>query len=177
MPVAPSPKRGNRPRARIASGALGPVGHLFGSPHTARVLDLLTTQPHGRFTLGDIVAYAGGAKGTVQSSLRCLERANLVRREGRGSRTAYRYAGEHEIAQRMLGVVEASRRAVGPPAKSAIPWLERFLRDTPRDPVQNPFGGRVERLPSEEGTAQILSVAEPAEEARRPGRPGLVTRR
>jgi len=99
-----------------ATAAIGPLGYLLRSPAAARVLVLFTAKPYGRFTLGEIRTQAQAAKGTVHSCLRTLERAALVRREGRGAATAYRYAVEQELAQQMLGVVAASRHLAAAPA-------------------------------------------------------------
>jgi hypothetical protein len=98
-------------RAQTATAVIGPLGHLLRSPSAARVLSLFAAEPHRRFTLGDLRVAARAAKGTVLSCLRALERAELVRREGRGAATAYRYAVDRELGQQMLRAVTVSRGA------------------------------------------------------------------
>ena len=166
-----------RNRAESASAALGPLGHLFASPATARVLELLANQPDARFSLGTIQTKTGGAKGTVQAALRALVLAQLVHREGRGARTTYRYAMDRELARQMRLVVQVSRgRAT--PSSSPLPWLDRLVREMPRVPIPNPYGSRVDEPPSEAAAEGVLAAADPIEGSDQPrSRPGLVTRR
>ena len=174
-------KRIERPtagmRARDAESSLGPVGNLFGSPAVARVLVVFLQNPDEHLTLGQIKERAGKrAKGTVQSGLRTLLAARLVRREGRGNRTFYHYAIDREMGQHMRALIEASQRESASGATSDIAWLEGLMRTTPRAPLSQPFGGRVEEIPSAEATERVLAAGEPVESSERPRtRPGLRT--
>jgi hypothetical protein len=169
------PKRGRR--RRNAAAALGPVGYLFGSGAAAQVLPIFLQHPDRRFTLGEILELSGRTKGMVQPSLRTLMDARLIRTEGKGNRTAYRYAAEEEIGRQMLRLIEASQRALPASAAGDIPWLEAMMREQPRNPIASPFGQRREDLPSTLGTEQILANAEMDEGAVLPRRrPGLRTR-
>jgi hypothetical protein len=63
------------------------------------------------------------------------------------------------------------------PAITDIPWLERLMRETPRSPTANPFGRRVEEIPSEGATEHILASSElTARPEQHRTRPGLRTR-
>src|SRR5438067_4395387 len=151
-----------RTRAREAEAALGPIGNLFGSPAVARVLVVFVQNPDAHLTLSQIKERTGKrVKGTVQSGLRTLMASRLVRREGRGNRSVYRYAGDREVGQRMLALIEASQREAVPGATSDIPWLEGLMRTTQRAPIVQPFGGRVEEYPDAEATERVLTAGEP----------------
>jgi hypothetical protein len=171
-------QRRDRIRAREAEASLGPVGNLFGSPAVARVLVVFLQNPDAHLTLSQIKERTGKrAKGTVQSGLRTLMASRLVRREGRGNRTFYHYAADREVGQRMFALIEASQREAAPGAASDIPWLEGLMRTTPRAPVIQPFGGRVEEIPSAEATERVLAASKPIEGSEQPRtRPGLRTR-
>lgn len=68
-------------------------------------------------------------------------------------------------AEQALGVV------------SDIPWLEGLMRATPRAPLIQPCGGRVEESPSVETTDRVLTAGAPIEGSERQRtRPGLGTR-
>jgi hypothetical protein len=167
-----------RTRAREAEASLGPVGNLFASPAVARVLVVFLQNPDADLTLSQIKERAGKRpKGTVQSGLRTLMASRLVRREGQGNRTFYHYAADREVAQRMLTLIEASQREAAQGATSDIPWLEGWMRGTPGAPVVQPFGGRVEEIPSAEAAERVLTASEPMEGSQqRRTRPGLRTR-
>jgi hypothetical protein len=167
-----------RTRAREAEVSLGPIGNLFASPAVARVLVVFLQNPDAHLTLSQIKERAGNrAKGTVQSGLRTLMTSRLVNREGRGNRTFYHYAADREVGQRMLALIEASRREAASAAASDIPWLEGLMRTTPRAPMTQPFGVRVEEIPGAEATERVLAAGEPVEGSEHPRtRPGLRTR-
>ncbi|MDQ2744826.1 MAG: hypothetical protein M3Z66_21380 [Chloroflexota bacterium] len=167
-----------RTRAREAESSLGPVGNLFGSPAVARVLVVFLQHPDAHLTLSQIKERTGNrAKGTVQSGLRTLMASQLVRREGRGNRTVYHYSVDREVGQRMLALIEASQREAALGAASDIPWLEGLMRSTPRGPLHQPFGGRVEEIPSVEATERVLTAGALNEGSEQPRtRPGLRTR-
>src|SRR5438132_11764023 len=90
-----------RGRSTEAAMVLGPVGHLFGSATTARLLSLLAAEPFRAYTLGEFVARTRTTKTAVHAALVVLQRCQLARRQGSGPRTSYRYAPESELAQRM----------------------------------------------------------------------------
>ncbi len=57
-------------------------------------------------------------------------------------------------------------------------WLERLLKDKPGGYVRNPFGDRIQKEPTEEGTVIALEVAEKIPETDLPRmRPGFHARR
>jgi len=166
-----------RGRTQLATQALGPVGMLFGSPATARVLEVFTSAPNTRLTLGGVIQRTGGAKATVQTALRTLIAAELVRREGQGAATTYTYATDRELAKGVLTVVRLSRQCDSM-ADAPLPWLTRLIRETPSAGVQQPFGERRERMPSEDGAANVLAANPPIPEAAaQRSRPGLIARR
>lgn len=167
-----------RTRAREAEASLGPVGNLFASPAVARVLVVFLQNPDAHLTLSQIKERTGKrAKGTVQSGLQTLMASRLVRREGSGNRTFYHYAADRELGQRMFALIEASQREAAPGATSDIPWLEGLMRRAPRAPMLQPFGERVEEIPSAEATGSVLTAGEPIEGSEQPRtRPGLRTR-
>jgi hypothetical protein len=167
-----------RTRAREAEAALGPVGNLFASPAVARVLTVFLRNPDTRLTLSQIKDQAGRrAKVTVQSGLRTLIASGLVYSEGRGNRTLYRYAADHELGRRMLRLIEASQREATIEARNDIPWLEQLMRETPPTPPTRPFGSRTEEIPDSDATERVLAAGEPVEESERGRtRPGLRTR-
>lgn len=166
-------------RAREAIAILGPLGSLFGSASTARVLRLFTSEPEARFSLGELQRHSGSAKGTLQADLRTLLRAELVRREGHGARTWYRYALEDDMGQEMLVMVRLSERRARHEPKADIPWLAKIAQSRPRAAMEwNPFGDRAEETPSEDAARRVLAASEPTPEAQEPrAMPGLRTRR
>lgn len=129
--------------------AIGPLGHLLRSPSAARVLSLFTAEPHRRFTLGELRTATHAAKGTIQASLRVLEQAELVCREGHGAATAYRYAAEREMAQQMLGLVAVSRRQAAPPAAETFADSMRQWLAAVADGTERVGGPQGEPVPSE----------------------------
>ncbi len=162
-------------RAKAASAALGPVGHLFNSPSTAHVLSAIIREPARLFALRDLLGSIGGSKGTVQVALRVLEKAQLIRRQGRGPQTTYQYAAEGAVGRAMLKVIEASRRSAEL-VESDIPWLADYAAQ-PGGRITTFHTGRTEREVGEGAVEKMLRAGEPAEsrEMRR-ARPGLVTR-
>jgi len=113
----------------------------------------------------------------VQAAVRTLIAAELVRRDGQGAATTYTYAADQAMAQGMLAVIRLSRQAQTAP-DAPLPWLARLVRETPRERIQQPFGDRQERMPSEEGTASVLAANALIPEGTLPrSRPGLITRR
>jgi hypothetical protein len=47
------------------------------------------------------------------------------------------------------------------PKPAGIPWLQQLAREDAEPVFRNPFGGRVQREPSTEGTERILIASEP----------------
>jgi hypothetical protein len=139
------------------------------------MLSFLAQEPARSFAMRDLLGSVGGAKGTAQVALRALEKAQLVRREGKGPGVAYRYAADGTVGRAMLRAIEASRR-LAEPAESDIPWLADFAAG-PGVGVATIHGQRAERETSEDAVKRILLAAEPAED-RGPvrTRPGLITR-
>ncbi|HEX6506017.1 MAG TPA: hypothetical protein VF221_00140 [Chloroflexota bacterium] len=165
-------------RAQEAEASLGPVGNLFASPVVARVLVVFLQNPDAHLTLSQIKEWTGKrAKGTVQSSLQTLMASRLVRREGSGNRTVYHYAADRELGQRMFALIEASQREAAPGATSDISWLDGLMRTEPRASMLQPYGKRVEEIPSTEATERVLAAGEAVDGSERPRtRPGLRTR-
>lgn len=167
-------------RGKEAFSALGPVGYLFGSASTAHVLDIFAAEPETPLTLGDILKRYRAAKGTVQGDLRTLMRAHLIRREGSGTKTRYRYALDNELGREMLVLVRLSRRQARAEAAPDvdIPWLASFAQDRPAAGLWIPFGEREEDHPSDEAVQRVLETSIPTAEARESRTlPGLRTRR
>ncbi len=111
-------------RMKEAVDAIGPLGYLFGSASTARMLHVFTATPESHFTLGELQRRSGVAKGTAQVDVRKLVDARLMRREGQGPKTWRRYALDEDLGQEMLRVVRVSRRQMPHQQEQAdIPWL------------------------------------------------------
>jgi DNA-binding MarR family transcriptional regulator len=167
-------------RAAQASAALGPVGYLFGSGSTARVLDLFTSDPDTPRTLGEISKRFHVAKATAQRDLRTLMRATLIRREGTRTNARYRYAADEDLGRAMLATVRLSRQHAATTAASRadIPWLADLARQRAAGSAWMPFGTREEEAPSDEVTERVLAASALLPEGEEP-RPlvGLHTRR
>lgn len=161
-------------RGQSASAAIGPLGYIFKSASTARVLTFFSRTPGKPHGLGELLASIGASKGALQQALRTLEKARIIHREGAGPKTAYRYDIDSEVGKAVLAAVEASRKLVDEP-QSAIPWLSRFTVPE-RRPIKL-HAGRIEPEVSEEAADRVLRASERTEDyGQKRSRPGLKTR-
>lgn len=171
--------RRTRSRSQEAVAEVGPLGYLFASASAARILSVFAAEPEASFTLSDLKQRSHAAKGTMQADLRRLTAARLIRREGQGNKTSYRYALDQELGRKMLQVMRLSRSYGQMGSPVAIPWLAGLASQRPAAGSWNPFGGREEAYPSDETTRRVLEAGEPVPEAEEPRAlpHGLRTRR
>ncbi len=167
-----------RSRSLDAVGALGPIGHVFRSGSTARLLAVFVEKPEERFALSDLVQWLQLPRATTQAGLRQLRRAQLITWTGRGTSTRYSYAVDRELPRAVRFVVQVSRKQAESPPEPAIPWLAKLATQRRVADDWQPFGSREGPDVSDEETRHVLAVSPPAEEAL-PARAtvGLRTRR
>jgi len=125
MPIAKKERRG---KARVSGStaavdALGPIGYVFRSGSTARLLSVFVEKPDTRFALSDLAALSQVPRATAQAGLRPLLRANLIIGTGRGNSTRYYYPADQELPRAARILVQVSRNQAAPAPEPAIPWL------------------------------------------------------
>jgi hypothetical protein len=180
MPIAKKELSSRLQSARSlnAVGALGPIGHVFRSGSTARLLLVFVEKPETPFALSDLAQLSQVPRATAQVGLRQLLHAKLITGTGHGNRTRYSYAVDREMARTVRLLVQLSRNQAEPAPEPAIPWLATAVTRRPVAEDWHPFGNREGPQVSDEETRHVLEVSPPLDEAAEPRAPfGLRTRR